>query len=120
MPPYQHKDFNVLNTRSILYLILNQFQRALTSFKNWFVFQLANNPYCMEHEAPAIAFMTLSYINRILSTLSKTVGFKTSILLSLLIRHLPGTFGTSDNRASNGWMSNESEAMWKKWRRVFE
>jgi hypothetical protein len=26
-----------------------------------------------------------------------------------------GTFGTSDNRASNGWMRNESEVMWKKW-----
>jgi len=112
--PQQHKDILVLNTRSILYLILNQFQRALSSFKNWFVFQLANNPYCMEHEAPAIAFITLSYINRMQSTLSKTVGFKTSILMQQFIHHLMGTFGTSDNRASNGWMRNESEVMWKK------
>jgi hypothetical protein len=42
----------------------------------------------MEHEAPAIAFTTLSYINRIQSTLSKTVGFKTYILMLLFILHL--------------------------------
>jgi len=42
----------------------------------------------MEHEAPAIALTTLSYINRIQSTLSKTVGFKTYILMQLLILHL--------------------------------
>jgi hypothetical protein len=69
-------------------LIFNQLQRAVYSFKNWFVFQLANNPNCMEHEAPAIVFTTLSYINSIQSTLTKTVGFKTSILVPLFILHL--------------------------------
>jgi hypothetical protein len=53
-----------------IYTILNQIQRAISSFKNWFVIQLANNPNCTEHEAPAIAFTTLSYINRFQSTSS--------------------------------------------------
>jgi hypothetical protein len=42
----------------------------------------------MEHEAPADVFTTLSYINRIQSTVSETVGFKTSILKPLFILHL--------------------------------
>jgi hypothetical protein len=52
--------FKILNTHSVLYLIINQIQRAVSSFKNWLVIQLVNGRNCMEHEAPAIAFTTLS------------------------------------------------------------
>jgi hypothetical protein len=73
-----------------------------------------SNHACMEYSTPFTAFTSLvpsklNPVHIIITSWFSSIYFNATVDTSF-----NGTVCSPDYKASNGWMSNESEVMWKK------